>query len=74
MWGMGENYHGNLGTGRSGGDFASFNSDVDSMVPVEIVPSGVVAITAGPYNAMFIKEDGSLWGMGHGNEGNWGCG
>ena len=72
MWGMGETYHGNLGIGRSGGNYASFNSNVDSMVPVEIVPSGVVAITAGPYNAMFIKEDGSLWGMGHGNDGRWG--
>ena len=78
MWGMGEIYHGNLGIGISGGGGGGeilrlFNSNVDSMVPVEIVPSGVVAITAGPYNAMFIKEDGSLsWGMGHGNNGKLG--
>ena len=31
--------------------------------------SGVVAITAGPYNTFFIKDDGSLWGMGNGNDG-----
>ena len=37
----------------------------------QIVASGVVNLVAGNINAMFIKEDGSLWGMGHGNNGKW---
>ena len=36
----------------------------DRKVPTQVVSSGVVSITAGAYNALFIKDDGSLWGMG----------
>jgi len=33
--------------------------------PVKIVSDGVVAIAAGVYHSLFIKRDGSLWGMGN---------
>jgi hypothetical protein len=36
--------------------------------PKQIVAGGVTAIAAGYYHSLFIKSDGSLWGMGI----NWG--
>ena len=35
--------------------------------PKQIVANGVTAISAGDYHSLFLKSDGSLWGMG----GNW---
>ena len=32
--------------------------------PVEIVPTGVRQVSAGQRHSLFIKNDGSVWGMG----------
>lgn len=56
LWGMGDDYAGQLGDGLGPG--------AESDVPEEIVSSNVVAVTAGLDFGLFIKSDGSLWGMG----------
>jgi hypothetical protein len=42
--------------------------------PEMIVASNVTAIAAGGMNSLFLKRDGSLWGMGHNDEGQLGDG
>ena len=61
LWAMGSDQFGQLGDGAnlSGGYNGSTNS------PVQIVASGVTAIAAGAYHSLFLKNDGSLWGMGY---------
>jgi hypothetical protein len=61
---MGENGFGQLGDG-------TFNSRI---VPVQIVASNVVAVAARAWFSLFIKSDGSLWGMGDNNFGQLGDG
>ena len=51
---MGENQYGQLGDG-------TYNS---TNLPEEVVSNGVVAIAAGDSHSLFLKADGSLWGMG----------
>jgi alpha-tubulin suppressor-like RCC1 family protein len=51
---MGNNHYGQLGNG-------SYNN---TNRPVQIMASGVTAIAAGYGHSLFIKSDGSLWGMG----------
>jgi alpha-tubulin suppressor-like RCC1 family protein len=58
LWATGANIDGQLGTGQSG-QFAVEYS------PMEIEPSGVTAVSAGYAHSVFIKSDGSLWGMGY---------
>jgi alpha-tubulin suppressor-like RCC1 family protein len=65
LWGMGDNDSGQLGDGTSG-----YNNDTNQ--PVEIVSSNVVAIAAGYDHSLFLKSDGSLWGMGNNAEGELG--
>jgi alpha-tubulin suppressor-like RCC1 family protein len=61
LWAMGDNDYGQLGDPnvRTG------NVNGFTNVPVEIEPSGVTAIAAGYYHNLFLKSDGSLWGMGY---------
>ena len=41
---------------------------------LQIQASGVTAIAAGSYHSLFIKTDGSLWGMGRNDSGQLGTG
>ena len=62
---MGDNSFGELGDGTG--------SNCTNQ-PEQIVASGVIAIAAGGYHSLFIKSDGSLWGMGYNGYGQLGNG
>ncbi len=68
LWGMGYNYYGQLGDGTYGGPLN------DQGIPERIVSSNVIAIAAGDEHSLFIKSDGSLWGMGGNGAGQLGDG
>jgi len=70
LWAMGNNYYGQLGDGALGG--GTLNSKTNQ--PEQIVSSNVTAIAAGAYHSLFIKSDGSLWGMGYNLNGQLGDG
>ena len=61
---MGWNNAGQLGNG----------STSDSLVPIKIVESNVRAIALGHTHSLFLKTDGSLWGMGQNGSGQLGDG
>ncbi len=65
LWGMGQNWNGQLGDGTSGFPIQTNN-------PEQIVSVGVGAIAAGQYHSLFLKGDGSLWGMGDNQKGQLG--
>ena len=67
LWGVGEEVNGQLGNGTYGGGTDSTH------VPVEIT-NGVMAISAGSDFSLFLKNDGSLWGMGDEGSGQLGDG
>jgi alpha-tubulin suppressor-like RCC1 family protein len=56
LWAMGWNVNGQLGDGTY--NYYGTNN------PEQIVATGVTAITAGFDHSLFLKCDGSLWGMG----------
>jgi len=66
LWAMGENGNGQLGDG-------TFNTNGMNR-PEQIVSSNVVAAAGGYYFSLFLKGDGSLWGMGHNRYGQLGDG
>jgi alpha-tubulin suppressor-like RCC1 family protein len=66
LWGMGFNGEGELGDGTYGGMDNSTNR------PEQIVSSNVTAIAAGFAFSLFLKNDGSLWGMGYNDYGQLG--
>ena len=59
LWAMGYNAHGELGDGT----YATF-APTGTNRPEQIVASNVTVIAAGYHHSLFIKSDGSLWGMG----------
>ena len=59
LWAMGENDVGQLGDGTYGA-----SPLYDPNRPEQIVASNVTAIAAGSFFSLFLKNDGSLWGMG----------
>jgi alpha-tubulin suppressor-like RCC1 family protein len=58
LWAMGDNEYGQLGDGNYSNYYYKTN------LPEEIVTGGVTAIAAGGGHSLFLKSDGSLWGMG----------
>lgn len=67
LWAAGYNEFGQLGTGLSG-----TTANVYGLV--RIWSSGVTAIAAGGNHSLFIRSDGSLWGMGYDWDGELGDG
>lgn len=59
LWAMGNNEGGFLGDG-------TFNS---TDRPIQIVPSGVVAVACGEDFTIFLKDDSSVWGFGWNGDG-----
>jgi alpha-tubulin suppressor-like RCC1 family protein len=68
LWAMGNDRYGQLGDGNYSGPDGGTN------VPEQIVASNVMAIAAGTLHSLFVKNDGSLWGMGDNIEGQLGDG
>jgi alpha-tubulin suppressor-like RCC1 family protein len=69
LWGMGDDHLGQLGlrlSGPLGNQFVQ--------TPVQIAASNVVAVAAGSIHSLFLKSDGSLWGMGYNGFGQLGLG
>jgi alpha-tubulin suppressor-like RCC1 family protein len=62
LWSMGCNRNGQLGDGNY-----TTNFPYGSNLPVQIVASNVTAVAAGYVHTLFLKNDGSLWGMGYGS-------
>jgi alpha-tubulin suppressor-like RCC1 family protein len=56
LWAMGGNVYGQLGDGTT--------NTWPNPSPEQIVASNVTAIAAGYFHSLFLKNDGSLWGMG----------
>ena len=69
LWAMGFNYYGELGSGSY-----SHISPFSTNLPELIVASNVTAIAAGGNFSLFLKSDGSLWGMGYNAYGQLGDG
>lgn len=69
LWGMGLCYDGQLGDGTSESGTIYYTNR-----PEQIVASGVIAIAAGSGHSLFLKSDGSLWGMGYNRDGELGDG
>lgn len=69
LWAMGDNQDGQLGDGTY-----STNANFGINQPEQIVASGVTAISGGQYHSLFLKRDGSLWGMGRNADGQLGDG
>ena len=64
LWGMGDNYHGQLGQGTA----------PKRPTPVRIENSGVIAIDTSSHHSLYVKSDGSLRGMGKNSYGQLGDG
>ena len=50
------------------------DTEPDQHSPVQTVASGLAAISAGYDHTLFVKTDGSLWGMGENDYGQLGTG
>jgi len=67
LWAKGANQFGQLGDGTYG-TFEQTNG------PEQIVGSNIIAIVAGNQFSLFLKRNGSLWGMGWNSDGQLGDG
>ncbi len=67
LWGMGWNNYGQLGNGNCG--TLPYHG---TKTPEKIVASGVTAMAGGWGHSLFVKSDGSLWGMGYNADGQLG--
>ncbi len=67
LWAMGEQSYGQLGDGTYGGPYKPATNLAE-----RVVSSGVVAVAAGSFHSLFLKDDGSLWGMGDNSHGQLG--
>ena len=68
LWVVGDNCYGELGDGTTDSD--NYNTNL----PEQIVTGNVTAIAAGEFHSLFLKSDGSLWGMGYNYYGQLGDG
>ncbi len=68
LWAMGDNEMGELGDGTTDDGYYETN------LPEQIVASNVTAIAGGWEDSLFLKSDGSLWGMGDNEYGELGDG
>ena len=66
LWAMGHN--------GGGGALGVGDYDDGTNRPVQIVPSGVTAISAGDNFTLFLKDDGSMWAFGENDFGELGGG
>jgi alpha-tubulin suppressor-like RCC1 family protein len=66
LWAMGYDNFGQLGDGSNNSAGVGF--------PEMVVSSNVAQISAGQFHTLFIKTDGSLWGMGNNGQGELGLG
>jgi alpha-tubulin suppressor-like RCC1 family protein len=57
LWSMGDNSYGQLGNGT--------NSSSPNSIPYMVEGSNVITIAGGENHTLFIKSDGSLWGVGY---------
>jgi alpha-tubulin suppressor-like RCC1 family protein len=64
LWALGNNAGGYLGDG-------TFDTPDH---PIQIVPSGVVAVACGEMFTIFLKDDGSVWSFGWSGDGSLGDG
>ncbi len=75
LWSSGNNYYGQLGTGEIGEFVELINeeslSTTDKSNFVKIA-SNITNIAGGTSYSIFIKHDGSVWGMGENTNGNLG--
>ncbi len=67
LWAMGSQRYGQLGDGIS-----TVISSGGTNHPEMILTSNIMAIAAGEVHSLFIKSDGSLWGMGNNQYGELG--
>jgi alpha-tubulin suppressor-like RCC1 family protein len=68
LWGLGTETSGQLGNGTFG------PGNGYTTVPVEIQSNGVIAVSAGYDFSLFLRSDGTLWGMGDEEAGELGDG
>jgi alpha-tubulin suppressor-like RCC1 family protein len=66
LWVSGSDSDGELGDGQF------YNGNINT--PKQIVPNNVVAVAAGYRHSIFLKSDGSVWGMGYNADGELGIG
>ena len=74
LWGMGDDHYGELGDGTNTANIYTVDGSAGQLVPEQIVASNVTAIACGSQFSLFLKSDGSLWGMGLNDEGQLGNG